>query len=736
MPDDDTIGRIIRRDLDRLPMLPADRWVPRAQPGRGRLPALGARFGRGALAVGAAAFLIVGALAVGSTLRALRASPVASDSQAARMQPLGICAASQDRVLGLSGIVTRLDRIAVKRMTVQDLDAGRTAGGIPPSQSSNALASSTVLCVVAVSGEIRQSFGLLDTGPYKWAVFVSVAGGDEPTISSSMGSDADWPSYFDALPDRQGSPYPGTVLEVLGSDELKVRLESAALSAEFGNPVLVKANKYTLIQPGSSTVAATGVQPGDRVSIFFEREGRNPSDGAYPLSNFRLTDAATIQPPAFDLIARGNANLQRISDLALSDTSAQHVWAIVGDAAGPPRLVHSDDGGRTWPKLPWPGRGMGPGHVAAAGSTVLVADLGSDTASNGTSATGGLYLSKDSGSTWKQVSSEAVRRVVAVPFQGGTLFLAEHFWISRGAATGPSRIFASIDGETWRQVGEVPGPAAFGAWDVPLVSFEKNVPGDGLFRIEGSDVASLRLVVVPGSTRSQGFLRGNGNDLWSFNPGNIVDPRLSVDGGRTWRVASTGLIGRIAGLFRANGAIYALGDAAYQWDGSQWRVVSILIGKAGSVFQLGDHVFVQDLPGDLWRMRPSSGSLSEFPICPLGQSPLLDVIQTPALGDQAGTGAASAEAAFKKAYPGVTDYKMYEFGTTRPYVEKSAGPEQTSSGPVWIVGNGRTFISLYIGSPGQSSWFAHPATFLGCRTSQDLRPSSPTSSPHPDGTTG
>ena len=27
MPEEDTIGRVIKRDLDRLPMLPADRWV-------------------------------------------------------------------------------------------------------------------------------------------------------------------------------------------------------------------------------------------------------------------------------------------------------------------------------------------------------------------------------------------------------------------------------------------------------------------------------------------------------------------------------------------------------------------------------------------------------------------------------------------------------------------------------------------------------------------------------------
>jgi len=36
MPEDDTIGRIIQRDLDQLPLLPADRWVPRKPAARER----------------------------------------------------------------------------------------------------------------------------------------------------------------------------------------------------------------------------------------------------------------------------------------------------------------------------------------------------------------------------------------------------------------------------------------------------------------------------------------------------------------------------------------------------------------------------------------------------------------------------------------------------------------------------------------------------------------------------
>lgn len=125
-----------------------------------------------------------------------------------------------------------------------------------------------------------------------------------------------------------------------------------------------------------------------------------------------------------------------------------------------------------------------------------------------------------------------------------------------------------------------------------------------------------------------------------------------------------------------------------------------------------------------------------FPICPPGQAPLLDVVQTPPPGDQPGSGAASPEAAFTRANPTLTDYAMYQFGTVSPYVPERDGG---LSGPVWIVAGSRTFISLYLGSPGQNSWFAHPATFVRCMTQQDLqnpKPNSPSSSPNPDGTRG
>ena len=40
-----------------------------------------------------------------------------------------------------------------------------------------------------------------------------------------------------------------------------------------------------------------------------------------------------------------------------------------------------------------------------------------------------------------------------------------------------------------------------------------------------------------------------------------------------------------------------------------------------------------------------------------------------------------------------------------------------TTGPVWIVGGGRTFIAIAPGTPGPNNWFAYPARFVGCGSS-------------------
>jgi hypothetical protein len=341
--------------------------------------------------------------------------------------------------------------------------------------------------------------------------------------------------------------------------------------------------------------------------------------GSWPPGFDALADhvalAPTPAPPSpapirFDYVLSGVHPLDPIGDLAAADPEAQHLWAVVGGHPDPVKpvpatLMRSDDGGHSWHVVPNdPTRGSGASHVAASGSLVLVSGLGMDTASNGASSTGGLYLSKDGGTTWTPVSNEAVGTLRAFSYGGTRLFLAEHPWVSKGAATGSSRIFASADGASWRQIGEVPGPASFGLLDVPLVSFSKNTPGDGLFRVEGADLASLHLVSVVGSTQAWSMLT-SGSDLWAYSRCCEPYARVSADGGRTWRDAGAGLVGSVVvGLFTVNRTVYAIGDGAYFWTGSEWRPASFVTGKATAVFQFGNVVMLQDRPGGLWRSPP------------------------------------------------------------------------------------------------------------------------------------
>ena len=260
-------------------------------------PAVGARIMRTAFTLSAAVVLIVGALAIGSGVRSLRSSPVASEPQATTQgSAVGVCAAARQRVLGMSSVITRLDRIEVKRMTVQDLDAGRDAQAPGVTGTPQASRSTTALCVVAVGGEIRQTMGLIDTGPFSWSLFVSTAAADDPIISTSSGQNGSWPPYFDALPNRQPNAYPGRVVEAVGPDTLRVRLESAVLSAEFGDPVLVRANKYTEIVPTAPTIAATGAKPGDLSGGLFRARRSRQQLGRTCLSIFHMVTSVSPVP--------------------------------------------------------------------------------------------------------------------------------------------------------------------------------------------------------------------------------------------------------------------------------------------------------------------------------------------------------------------------------------------------------------------------------------------------------
>lgn len=194
--------------------------------------------------------------------------------------PPSVCVEERERTLGMSSIILRLDRAATKRMTVADLIAG---GGpqVGPRVDPN-----TVVCVVAVAGELWQPRGVLAAPSFPWGIFVwGIAG--EPIGSTSTHGGA-WPSYFDALPNRVPNPTPGTVAELVDAMTVRVKLESPMLSQEFGSPVLLRIDRYTELRPSARDIGALGLRVGDRVFVFFQRERRDPADGAYLMSKLAL----------------------------------------------------------------------------------------------------------------------------------------------------------------------------------------------------------------------------------------------------------------------------------------------------------------------------------------------------------------------------------------------------------------------------------------------------------------
>jgi len=115
-------------------------------------------------------------------------------------------------------------------------------------------------------------------------------------------------------------------------------------------------------------------------------------------------------------------------------------------------------------------------------------------------------------------------------------------------------------------------------------------------------------------------------------------------------------------------------------------------------------------------------AVSGSPICPAGQLPWIHVDRKPP-GDMPGSGSASAEIAFRRANPTVTQFTIYRWGDTRPASADDPGL-RAASGIGWIVAGTDTFIAVApsFGRPGETNnWFAYPAKFLGCRAPANQR---------------
>ncbi|HET6702556.1 MAG TPA: hypothetical protein VFH14_12170, partial [Gemmatimonadaceae bacterium] len=154
-------------------------------------------------------------------------------------------------------------------------------------------------------------------------------------------------------------------------------------------------------------------------------------------------------------------------------------------------------------------------------------------------------------------------------------------------------------------------------------------------------------------------------------------------------------------LFRADGSAYLMvrpsstAQATYDVvDANSGRVLGEItnVRVAGTLLLPGGGTptAVKVAPPFITSTAPPVAPAS-LPICPSGRSPALDIDFPPPPGSVPGTGANSAEEAFRRTFPAVTDFQLYAFGKDQPEAAP-AGP-----GPVWIVAGTDTYVAQILG---------------------------------------
>ena len=223
----DNIELIIKRDLDRLPVLAEERWIPSSA--SSRLVLLS-----GFADAGVFALVFLFGLGLGATLATL--GEHASTSAAASAQPAASSSVvssaflvSRHSVLahvrGLTLLVPRAQRFEAKLVSSTDVSPGFSAPA------------GTIFWIVAVGGDVQCSFCVLPPSqPLHSALFWFDA--HTGNVLASGQGPANWPDGFDALPDRSIASGSRTLtgrvvsvngnvveFEAVGSDRLRLRVD-------------------------------------------------------------------------------------------------------------------------------------------------------------------------------------------------------------------------------------------------------------------------------------------------------------------------------------------------------------------------------------------------------------------------------------------------------------------------------------------------------------------------------
>lgn len=234
------------------------------------------------------------------------------------------------------------------------------------------------------------------------------------------------------------------------------------------------------------------------------------------------------------------------------------------------------------------------------------------------------------------------------------------------------------------------------------------------------------IVPAPGERILSLWWRPTTNDLYFLRDISVTLP----SGGSTatrlevWRPGAGGprVIDHTAGpslLFRADGSAYLMvrpGSTAQVTydvvDANDGRV----LGQIANARVAGTLLLPRGTqPGAVvtppTTVGPKATASVSLPICPPGQLPVLAIDFPPSPGNVPGTGADSAEEAFRRTFPAVPTFTMYAFGKDQP----EAAP---TGNPVWIVSGSDTYVAYILGDRnGRNNWFAYRARVAECRAS-------------------
>ena len=223
----DEIGKVIRRDLDRLPVIPPDRWLPAPTPSR----APGNTLARRALVL---VFVALFTLVAGASLARMRvellpgsaasAPPGTPGSAGSTGMPAGISREQAIAIVRSTRDIGRVDRVEAKLMSFEEyLQLAGRVQAHPGDPRASAVAGFGItgdpakryLWVVAVSGEVWPNgrtpvyFGgpppvpnPTPYPPYRWAMFLIDAVPGQLMTIGDAGIGESWPAVFDRLPDH------------------------------------------------------------------------------------------------------------------------------------------------------------------------------------------------------------------------------------------------------------------------------------------------------------------------------------------------------------------------------------------------------------------------------------------------------------------------------------------------------------------------------------------------------